>query len=296
MIAAAMDRIFGQFQPDAVLHLAAESHVDRSITDSAAFIHTNVVGTYQLLEAARQYWERLSPVRGAKFRFVHVSTDEVFGSLGREGRFREDSPYQPSSPYSASKAGSDHLANAWYRTYGLPVIICNSSNNYGPYQFPEKLIPLAILNAFDGVPVPVYGDGSNVRDWLYVEDFVDGLLKLLERGRPGERYNFGGGSERTNLQVAELICSIVDRIAPIARSREKLITFVPDRPGHDLRYAIDADKSRRELEWRPRVEFERGWNRRCAGISKIGSGGNRFAKTSIRASGWDSWIRSAECL
>jgi dTDP-glucose 4,6-dehydratase len=197
-------------------------------------------------------------VRGAKFRFVHVSTDEVFGSLGREGRFREDSPYQPSSPYSASKAGSDHLANAWYRTYELPVIICNSSNNYGPYQFPEKLIPLAILNAFDGVPVPVYGDGSNVRDWLYVEDFVDGLLKLIERGRPGDRYNFGGGSERTNLQVAELICSIVDRIAPIARSREKLITFVPNRPGHDLRYAIDADKSRRELEWRPRVEFEQG--------------------------------------
>jgi dTDP-glucose 4,6-dehydratase len=254
----AMDRIFDRFQPDAVLHLAAESHVDRSITDSAAFIHTNVVGTYQLLEGARRYWEGLSRERGAKFRFVHVSTDEVFGSLGREGRFREDSPYQPSSPYSASKAGSDHLANAWYRTYGLPVIICNSSNNYGPYQFPEKLIPLAILNAFDGVPVPVYGDGSNVRDWLYVEDFVDGLLKLLERGRPGDRYNFGGGSERTNLQVAELICNIVDRIAPIARSREKLITFVPDRPGHDLRYAIDADKSRRELEWRPSVEFEQG--------------------------------------
>jgi dTDP-glucose 4,6-dehydratase len=255
---SAMDRIFDGFQPDAVLHLAAESHVDRSITDSAAFIHTNVVGTYQLLEGARQYWEGLSPERGAKFRFVHVSTDEVFGSLGPEGRFREESPYQPSSPYSASKAGSDHLANAWYRTYGLPVIICNSSNNYGPYQFPEKLIPLAILNAFDGVPVPVYGDGSNVRDWLYVEDFVDALLKLLERGRPGDRYNFGGGSERTNLQVAELICSIVDRIAPTARSREKLITFVPDRPGHDLRYAVDADKSRRELEWRPRVEFEQG--------------------------------------
>ena len=257
-IAAAMDRIFGRFQPDAVLHLAAESHVDRSITDAAAFIHTNVVGTYQLLEAARQYWQALSPDRRAEFRFVHVSTDEVFGSLGREGRFREDSPYRPSSPYSASKAGSDHLANAWYRTYGLPVIICNSSNNYGPYQFPEKLIPLAILNAFDGIPVPVYGDGSNVRDWLYVEDFVDGLVKLLERGRPGERYNFGGGAERTNLQVAELICSILDRIAPVAQSRSSLITFVADRPGHDLRYAVDAAKARRELDWQPRVEFERG--------------------------------------
>ena len=241
-----------------MLHLAAESHVDRSITDAAAFIHTNVVGTYQLLEAARQYWQALSPDRRAGFRFVHVSTDEVFGSLGREGRFREDTSYRPSSPYSASKAGSDHLANAWYRTYGLPVIVCNSSNNYGPYQFPEKLIPLAILNAFDGIPVPVYGDGSNVRDWLYVEDCVDGLVKLLDRGRPGERYNFGGGAERSNLQVSELICGILDRIVPVAQSRSSLITFVADRPGHDLRYAVDAAKARRELDWQPRVEFERG--------------------------------------
>jgi dTDP-glucose 4,6-dehydratase len=255
---SAMERIFNSFQPDAVLHLAAESHVDRSITDAGAFIQTNLVGTYQLLEAARQYWTALHPDRQTRFRFVHVSTDEVFGSLGKKGHFHEDTRYQPSSPYSASKAGSDHLANAWYKTYGLPVIICNSSNNYGPYQFPEKLIPLAILNAFDGVPVPVYGDGSNVRDWLYVEDFVDGLLKLLERGRPGERYNFGGGNECTNLEITKLICSILDRIAPIARPRDKLITFVPDRPGHDLRYAIDADKSRRELDWRPRMEFERG--------------------------------------
>ena len=255
---AAMDRMFGQYQPDAVLHLAAESHVDRSITDAAAFIHTNVVGTYQLLEAARQYWQALSPDRRAGFRFVHVSTDEVFGSLGREGRFREDTSYRPSSPYSASKAGSDHLANAWCSTYGLPVIVCNSSNNYGPYQFPEKLIPLSILNAFDGIPVPVYGDGSNVRDWLYVEDCVDGLVKLLDRGRPGERYNFGGGAERSNLEVSELICGILDRIVPVAQSRSSLITFVADRPGHDLRYAVDAAKARRELDWQPRVEFEWG--------------------------------------
>jgi len=253
-----MALIFGEFQPDAVLHLAAESHVDRSITDAAAFVQTNVVGTYQLIEAARQYWTTLPPDRRTKFRFVHVSTDEVFGSLGPEGYFHEDSRYQPSSPYSASKAGSDHVANAWYKTYGLPVIICNSSNNYGPYQFPEKLIPLVILNAFHEIPVPVYGDGSNVRDWLYVDDFVDGLVKVLERGRPGERYNFGGGGECTNLKVAELICTILDRIAPIAPPRTSLITFVPDRPGHDLRYAIDAGKAKRELGWRPRVELERG--------------------------------------
>jgi dTDP-glucose 4,6-dehydratase len=255
---AAMDRIFLQSQPDAVLHLAAESHVDRSISDSSAFIHTNVVGTYQLLEAARRYWEALPAGRRTRFRFVHVSTDEVFGSLGPQGRFREDSRYQPSSPYSASKAGSDHLASAWYRTYELPVIICNASNNYGPYQFPEKLIPLTVLNALEGVPLPVYGDGSNVRDWLYVEDFVDGLVKLLARGRPGENYNFGGGAECANLDVAKLVCGILDRIVPISRSRDSLITFVPDRPGHDLRYAIDATKAQRELDWRPQIELEGG--------------------------------------
>jgi dTDP-glucose 4,6-dehydratase len=255
---AAMDWMFRQYQPDAVLHLAAESHVDRSITDAAAFIRTNIIGTYQLLEAARHYWQALSPDRRAGFRFVHVSTDEVFGSLGLEGRFREDTSYRPSSPYSASKAGSDHLANAWYRTYGLPVIVCNCSNNYGPYQFPEKLIPLTILNAFDGIPVPVYGDGSNVRDWLYVEDCADGLVKLLNRGRPGERYNFGGGAERSNLMVSELICGILDRIVPVAQSRTSLITFVADRPGHDLRYAVDAAKARRELDWQPRMELECG--------------------------------------
>ncbi len=255
---AAMDRIFRQFEPDAVLHLAAETHVDRSISDSSAFIHTNVVGTYQLLEAARRYWEALPTGRRGRFRFVHVSTDEVFGSLGPQGRFREDSRYQPSSPYSASKAGSDHLASAWYRTYELPVIICNASNNYGPYQFPEKLIPLAVLNALEGVPLPVYGDGSNVRDWLYVEDFVDGLVKLLDRGRPGESYNFGGGAERSNLDVAKLVCGILDRIVPISRPRDSLITFVADRPGHDWRYAIDATKAQRELGWRPQIELERG--------------------------------------
>ncbi len=257
----AIGRIFTEHQPDAVLHLAAESHVDRSIGDAAAFIQTNLVGTYQLLEAARQYWARLSLDRQRRFRFIHVSTDEVFGSLGSDGRFREDTPYQPNSPYSASKAGADHLANAWHRTYGLPVIVCNCSNNYGPYQFPEKLIPLTVLNAFDGRSVPVYGDGSNVRDWLYVEDFVDGLIRLLQRGRVGQRYNFGGGSECTNLEVAELICAILDRTAPIERSRNSLITFVPDRPGHDLRYAIDATKARSELDWKPRMDFQTGLER-----------------------------------
>jgi len=255
--AAIADLVRG-FQPDAVLHLAAESHVDRSIDGPGAFIKTNIEGTYALLEAALDYWRTLPQERAARFRFHHVSTDEVFGSLGPQGRFREDARYQPSSPYSASKAGSDHLASAWYRTYELPVIICNASNNYGPYQFPEKLIPLAVLNALEEIPLPVYGDGSNVRDWLYVEDFVDGVLKLLDRGRPGASYNFGGGTECSNLQVAKRICGILDRIAPISRSRDSLITFVPDRPGHDLRYAIDATKAQRELDWRPRIELDRG--------------------------------------
>jgi len=255
--AAAMQRIFSDHEPDAVLHLAAESHVDRSITDAAAFIHSNFVGTYQLLEAARHYWAALPAERRNRFRFIHASTDEVFGSIS-EGRFREDTAYRPSSPYSASKAGSDHLAGAWHATYGLPVIVCNCSNNYGPYQFPEKFIPLAILNAFDGRPVPVYGDGSNVRDWLYVEDFVDGLVALLERGRPGEKYNFGSGRECTNLEVAECICAILDRTAPIGRPHQALISFVPDRPGHDLRYATNPSKAHTELGWRARTDFEGG--------------------------------------
>jgi dTDP-glucose 4,6-dehydratase len=258
---AAMDAVLAKHQPTAVLHLAAESHVDRSITGAAAFIDTNIAGTYHLLEAARLYCAALSPARREAFRFVHVSTDEVYGSLGAEGRFHEDTPYRPSSPYSASKAASDHLAQAWHRTYGLPVIVSNCSNNYGPRQFPEKLIPLTILKALAGEALPVYGDGANVRDWLHVEDHAAGLMALIERGRPGERYNFGGDSERTNLAVVEHICATLDRLVPAARPRRELITFVTDRPGHDRRYAIDASKVRRELGWQPRQSFEAGLER-----------------------------------
>jgi dTDP-glucose 4,6-dehydratase len=258
---AAMDAVLAKHQPTAVLHLAAESHVDRSITGAAAFIDTNIAGTYHLLEAARQYCAGLSPARREGFRFVHVSTDEVYGSLGVDGRFHEETPYRPSSPYSASKAASDHLAQAWHRTYGLPVIVSNCSNNYGPRQFPEKLIPLTILKALAGEALPVYGDGSNVRDWLHVEDHAAGLIALLERGRPGERYNFGGDSERTNLAVVEHICATLDRLVPAARPRRELIAFVTDRPGHDHRYAIDAAKVRRELGWKPREGFEAGLDR-----------------------------------
>lgn len=255
---AALDALFARYQPSGVIHLAAESHVDRSITGSAAFIDTNFVGTYHLLEAARHYFDQLAPERRAQFRVVHVSTDEVYGSLGAEGLFREDTPYQPSSPYSASKAASDHLAHAWFTTYGLPVIVSNCSNNYGPYQFPEKLIPLTILNGIEGKPLPVYGRGTNVRDWLYVDDHADGLITLLTNARPGEKYNFGGNSERTNLDVVELICDILDRVMPAPEERRSLIKFVADRPGHDLRYAIDASKARRELGWAPRGTFEHG--------------------------------------
>jgi dTDP-glucose 4,6-dehydratase len=258
---AAMDAVLAKHQPTAVLHLAAESHVDRSITGAAAFIDTNIAGTYHLLEAARLYCAALSPARREAFRFVHVSTDEVYGSLGAEGRFHEDTPYRPSSPYSASKAASDHLAQAWHRTYGLPVIVSNCSNNYGPRQFPEKLIPLTILKALAGEALPVYGDGANVRDWLHVEDHAAGLMALIERGRPGERYNFGGDSERTNLAVVEHICATLDRLVPAARPRRELIAFVTDRPGHDRRYAIDASKVRRELGWQPRQSFEAGLER-----------------------------------
>src|SRR6185312_13365602 len=226
---AALDTIFEKYQPDAVIHLAAESHVDRSITSSAAFINTNFVGTYNLLEAARAYCDRRSPNRRARFRFVHVSTDEVYGSLGPTGRFCEDSPYQPSSPYSASKAASDHLALAWYKTYGLPVIVSNCSNNYGPFQFPEKLIPLTILNAMEYKSLPVYGDGSNVRDWLHVDDHAAVLIRPLFEGRAGEKYNFGGDSERSNLEVVTQICDVVDRLRPGPAARRSLISFVPDR-------------------------------------------------------------------
>jgi len=258
---AAMDAVFAEHRPTAVLNLAAESHVDRSITGAAPFIDTNINGTYQLLEAARRHYAGLAPDQRDRFRFVQVSTDEVYGSLGASGRFREDTPYQPSSPYSASKAAGDHLAHAWHRTYGLPVIISNCSNNYGPCQFPEKLIPLTILKALAGEPLPIYGDGSNIRDWLFVEDHAAGLLALIERGRPGERYNFGGDSERTNLAVVEHICDALDRLAPGPRPRRSLMTFVADRPGHDHRYAIDASKARRELGWQPRESFESGLER-----------------------------------
>ena len=258
---AAMDAIFARYRPTAVFHLAAESHVDRSIAGAAEFINTNVVGTYQLLEAAQAYYIGLSRAERARFRFVHVSTDEVYGSLGPEGRFSEDTAYRPSSPYSASKAASDHLAHAWFRTYGLPIITSNCSNNYGPCQFPEKLIPLTILNALDREPLPVYGDGSNIRDWLYVDDHVIGLTTLLERGHPGEKYNFGGDSERTNLSVVKLICDVLDRLVPMTRPRRSLVKFVTDRPGHDLRYAVDTSKATIELGWKPKECFESGLER-----------------------------------
>jgi dTDP-glucose 4,6-dehydratase len=247
-----------------VLHAAAESHVDRSIDGPAAFVETNLVGTYQMLEAARSYVAGLSPNERDAFRFVHVSTDEVYGSLGADGKFHEDTRYDPSSPYSATKAGSDHLVRAWHRTYDLPAIIANCSNNYGPYQFPEKLIPLMILNATHGLPLPVYGAGANVRDWLYVEDHARGLITLLTKGRLGESYNFGGDSERTNLTVVETICDIIDRLQPGAQPRRSLITFVTDRPGHDARYAMDANKVRRELGWSPSLDFETGLERTIA--------------------------------
>lgn len=255
---AAVNRLFARWEPSAVIHLAAESHVDRSITGSAAFINTNIVGTYTLLEASRRYCDQLPDERRKQFRFIHVSTDEVYGSLESFDRFREDTPYRPSSPYSASKAASDHLALAWYKTYGLPVIVSNCSNNYGPFQFPEKLIPLAILNAMECKPLPVYGDGSNVRDWLHVEDHAAGLIRLLFEGSPGQKYNFGGNSERSNLEVVTQICDVVDRLCPTGAPRRSLIAFVPDRPGHDARYAIDASKAHRELGWQPTRSFEQG--------------------------------------
>jgi dTDP-glucose 4,6-dehydratase len=241
------------------MHLAAESHVDRSIDDAGAFIQTNIVGTYILLQAARRYWSSLTPAHRASFRFHHVSTDEVFGSLGNDGHFTETTPYQPSSPYSASKAASDHLARAWYGTYGVPIVLSNCSNNYGPYQFPEKLIPLTIAKALLGERLPVYGQGANVRDWLFVEDHVRALVKVCFEGRVGETYHIGGGCEKTNLEVVESICDCVDELSPSNGARRRsLITFVPDRPGHDYRYAMEAAKIRRELGWTPQESFESG--------------------------------------
>ncbi len=244
--------------PDAVVHLAAESHVDRSIDGPAAFIETNITGTHNLLEAARAHWQGLDDARRARFRFIHVSTDEVFGSLGPIGAFSLTSPYAPNSPYAASKAAADHLVRAWGHTYGLPVIVTNCTNNYGPRQFPEKLIPLVILNALEGKKLPVYGQGTNVRDWLHVDDHAEGLWQALSRGSVGATYLFGGEAERTNLQVVEAICAVLDRLVPVSTPRRALITLVTDRPGHDQRYAMDIAATRAELGWAPGVDFETG--------------------------------------
>ncbi|MCL7743674.1 dTDP-glucose 4,6-dehydratase [Guyparkeria hydrothermalis] len=259
----ALVRVFAEHQPDAVMHLAAESHVDRSIDGPAAFIETNIVGTYTLLEVARAYWNELDRAGRARFRFHHVSTDEVYGDLeGPEGLFREDTAYAPSSPYSASKASSDHLVRAWQRTYGLPTLVTNCSNNYGPYHFPEKLIPLMILNALEGKPLPVYGKGEQIRDWLYVEDHARALHKVITAGEVGETYNIGGHNEKRNIDVVQKICVLIDELRPdsstFRQPASSLITFVADRPGHDLRYAIDAGKIERELGWRPDETFETG--------------------------------------
>jgi len=254
--AEAMARIFAFHRPDAVMHLAAESHVDRSIDGPAAFIQTNVVGTLVLLEAARSYWQ--ADGRPDGFRFHHISTDEVYGSLGPKGQFRETTPYAPTSPYSASKASSDHLVRAWYETYGLPVVITNCSNNYGPFHFPEKLIPVIILNALAGKPIPIYGTGENVRDWLYVEDHANALLTVLARGTVGRTYNIGGENEASNLEIVNMICAILDEKQPGAAPYSGQISFVKDRPGHDLRYAIDASRIRDELGWRPSLNLAQG--------------------------------------
>ncbi|HET7594960.1 MAG TPA: dTDP-glucose 4,6-dehydratase [Stellaceae bacterium] len=259
----ALTRIFAEARPDAVMHLAAETHVDRSIDRADDFIHTNLVGTFALLEAARAYWSDLGGEAKARFRFHHISTDEVFGSLGPEGSFTEETPYRPNNPYSASKAGADHLARAWHRTYGLPVVMTNCSNNYGPWQFPEKLIPLMILNAIEGKKLPVYGSGGNVRDWLYVGDHAAALWLVVRQGRVGESYNIGGGEERSNIDLVRALCAILDEELPGSphRPHERLITFVEDRPGHDLRYAMDDAKIRRELGWRPAESLATGLRR-----------------------------------
>ncbi|EHZ2782138.1 dTDP-glucose 4,6-dehydratase [Vibrio parahaemolyticus] len=258
-----LDRVFSEHQPDMVMHLAAESHVDRSIDGPAAFIETNVMGTYHLLEAARQYWSSLEEANKSAFRFHHISTDEVYGDLeGTDDLFTETTSYAPSSPYSASKASSDHLVRAWQRTYGLPTLVTNCSNNYGPYHFPEKLIPLMILNALDGKPLPVYGDGMQIRDWLFVEDHARALYKVVTEGEIGETYNIGGHNEKANIEVVKTICALLEELRPDkpagVESYEFLITYVKDRPGHDVRYAIDATKIAQELNWTPEETFESG--------------------------------------
>jgi len=285
---AALARIFTEYRPDAVLHLAAETHVDRSIDGPRAFVETNVLGTCSLLQATLAHWQALPAAAREGFRFLHVSTDEVYGSLGPTGAFSETTPYQPNSPYSASKAGSDHLVRAWHHTYGLPVVVTNCSNNYGPYQFPEKLIPVLVLKALAGEPLPIYGAGDNVRDWLYVEDHAEALQAVLENGRVGETYNIGGRSERSNLELARAVCTLLDELLPDSphRPHARLITFVDDRPGHDKRYAIDGSKIERELGWRPGVTFEAGLRRTvawylancawCAGARRKGYRGERL--------------------
>jgi dTDP-glucose 4,6-dehydratase len=255
---AAMADAFARYEPDAVIHLAAESHVDRSIAAAEVFLHTNVMGTACLLQTVRAYLEKAPQTKRNSFRFLHVSTDEVYGSLAEHGLFTEQTAYDPSSPYSASKAAADHLVRAWHRTYGVPALISNCSNNYGPFHFPEKLIPLTILNALEGKPLPVYGDGSNVRDWLYVEDHARALHLIAVNGQPGEKYNVGGGNERSNIRAVQSICELMDRLSPSGAPHARLITFVKDRPGHDHRYAIDAAKITRELGWRAQETFETG--------------------------------------
>ncbi|WP_353497679.1 dTDP-glucose 4,6-dehydratase [Vibrio sp. CB1-14] len=260
---AALQRVFEQHQPDLVMHLAAESHVDRSIDGPSAFIQTNLVGTFNMLEVARQYWNALESDKKAAFRFHHISTDEVYGDLeGTDDLFTEETSYEPSSPYSASKAGSDHLVRAWGRTYGFPVLVTNCSNNYGPYHFPEKLIPLMILNALEGKPLPVYGDGMQIRDWLFVEDHARALYKVVTEGKLGETYNIGGHNEKANIDVVKTICQLLEELVPNkpegVDEYQNLITYVTDRPGHDVRYAIDASKIERELGWKPEETFESG--------------------------------------
>ena len=287
--ASGIATLLREHKPKAIVHFAAESHVDRSISDPGAFIRTNVQGTGTLLEEARLYWSDLSPADQQQFRFLHVSTDEVYGSLGPDDpAFSESTAYAPNSPYAASKAGSDHLARAYYHTFGLPVLTTNCSNNYGPYQFPEKLIPLMIMNALEGKPLPVYGDGQNVRDWLFVEDHCSAIRAVLERGRPGETYNIGGNSERKNLDVVTAICDLVDEIAADGRQepRNKLIAFVTDRPGHDRRYAINATKIRDEIGWQPAQQFEEGLRKTVAWYL-----GNSSWVENVRTGAYRDWIR-----
>lgn len=258
--AKTINRIFAEYRPSAVVHLAAETHVDRSIDGPAAFIKTNIVGTYTLLEAARKYWQQLDHSEQQEFRFLHVSTDEVYGALGEEGYFTEETSYQPTSPYSASKASADHMARAWHHTFGLPTIVTNCSNNYGPYQYPEKLIPVVILNALEGKPIPIYGKGENVRDWLYVNDHVDALKTVLHKGKIGETYNIGGDNEIQNIEIVHQICELLNTLVdnPVVSDYASLITFVEDRPGHDFRYAIDASKIKQDLDWTPKETFPTG--------------------------------------